>query len=162
MINLEEKVIKVSEELMKYLGFEIIKVSLLNGKPNILKLIIDRRDEEKVSIADCQLVSRHISTLLNVENVIPRSCSLEVSSAGVERPLLKLKDYVRFLNRAVKIELNCLLEGQGRYQGKIVKIENDNIWLELSNYCLLIPFNLIKKANLTMTEELFKKLLNKH
>ncbi len=162
MDSLEERVMKVSDKLMEYLGLEIIKVNLVKGTPNILKLIIDRKDEAKVSLADCQLVSKHISTLLDVENIMPLSYCLEVSSAGIERPLVRLADYIRFLNRVIKVELNWLFEGQVRYQGKIVRIENNNISLELQDRCLLIPFGAIKRANLVMTQELFKKLLNKY
>jgi ribosome maturation factor RimP len=157
----EQKIANIIQSTINSLGFDLVKVSFLGKNSNMLEILIDRIDGNKVSIADCQIVSKNISILLDVEDIIKSKYYLAVSSAGVERPLLKLEDYNKFLDRDVKIRLRELLNGCSHYQGKIIKTEDNNIYLQVKGESLPIPFDLIKNAHLVLTEEMFKKSLNK-
>src|ERR1044071_1618799 len=110
--TLEQKVFEAIKETVNRLGFDLVKVSLQGPKSEILEILIDRADERKVSIADCKLVSRNISPLLDVEDLISERYYFHVSSCGIERPLVKFEDYVRFHGSDIKIKLNEPVNGR--------------------------------------------------
>lgn len=159
--NIEQKVTDIIINPLELLGFELVKVSLGGHNSRVLEILIDRLDQEKVSISDCQLVSRNISALLDVEEVILDKYYLEVASCGIERPLTKMNDFSKFIGQEAKIKLKELMNGCGNYQGKIIKVENENIQIEVNSEIISIPFELVKKARLVFTEEMFRIALNK-
>jgi ribosome maturation factor RimP len=159
---LEQKISEIIESTVNSLGFELVKLALTGVNSKVLEILIDKLDHSKVTIADCRQVSRNISTLLDVEDVITDEYSLEVSSCGVERPLVKFNDYVRFVNSEVKIKLKEQVNGRLKYQGVIMKAEDNNIELKPDQEELvLIPYDIIKNAKLVLTDKMFRELLNK-
>lgn len=159
---IEQQIIEIIQETLETLGFDLIKVTLKGTTHKVLEILIDRIDGEKVSIQDCKNVSHNVSALLDVEDIIADKYFLEVASAGIERPLIKFQDYIRFQGREVNIKLKSLLKEQHRYQGKIMKAENDQIYLATSTGEIVILFDMIKKASLVLTEEMFKNLMTKN
>src|SRR3984893_1407163 len=94
----------IAERVAAPAGIEIVEVELKgSGKHYLLRIYIDK--PEGVTHADCELVSREMSAILDVEDPIPGTYELEVSSPGVERPLLKLQDWQRFTGKKVKVVL---------------------------------------------------------
>ncbi len=157
----EQKITEIIKQTLEDLGFEIVKISIKNAKIKILEILIDRLDGEKVSVIDCKKVSRNISTLLDVEDIFEYEYNLEVSSAGIERPLTSLQNYARFIGSNVQIRLKELMNNCGHYRGVIVSCDDNIINLKLkNNENLKIPFDLIKSGHLVMTDEMFRKLLN--
>ena len=159
---IEQKVATIIKDTVKTLGFDLVKVSLQGAQSNVLEILIDRLGNSKVSIADCKLVSKNISALLDVEDVISDKYYLHVASCGVERPLVKFEDYQRFLNHDVKVKLKEPVEGRSKYSGVISKAENDNVEITTEDKKIIsTAFDNIKGANLVMTDEMFRNLLNK-
>ena len=159
---IEQKVANIIKDTVKTLGFDLVKVSLQGAQSNILEILIDRLDNSNVSIAECKLVSKNISALLDVEDVISDKYYLHVASCGVERPLVKFEDYERFLNRDVKVKLKEPVEGRAKYRGVISKAEDDNIEIITEDKKIIsMAYDNIKGANLVLTEEMFRSLLNK-
>lgn len=162
MSNLiEQSITKIIEATVHDLGFEIVKISLSGVETKTLEILIDRLDNQKVSIEDCQLVSRNISALLDIEDIIPDKYYLHLSSAGAERPLTKIEDYNKFTGREVKVKLKERVNNCGHFKGKIVKTENNSVEIEVKEGNIWIPFNQIKNAHLVMTDKMFRELLNK-
>ena len=161
MQTIEQQIAEAIQSTLEDLGFDLVKVNFKGTTNKILEILIDRLDGTPVSVIDCRNVSRNISAILDVEDIIADQYYLEVASAGIERPLTKLKDYLRFVGREVNIKLNKSLNGQTRYQGEIVQVINSEIHLRVKKKMVEIPFEQIKKASLVLTEEMFKRLLNK-
>ncbi len=161
MQTIEQQIIDAVQDNLKDLGFDLVKVTLKGSTHKVLEILIDRLDGEKVTIIDCRNSSRIISALLDVEDIISDKYFLEVSSAGIERPLIKFEDYTRFLGREATIKLKELLNGQTRYQGKIVKAEDNKIHLNNHGEDIVFSFDMIKKASLVLTDEMFRNLMNK-
>lgn len=161
MQTIEQQIIDAVQDNLKDLGFDLVKVTLKGSTHKVLEILIDRLDGEKVTIINCRNSSRIISALLDVEDIISNKYFLEVSSAGIERPLIKFEDYTRFLGREVTIKLKELLNGQTRYQGKIVKAEDNKIHLNNHGEDIVFSFDMIKKASLVLTDEMFRNLMNK-
>lgn len=167
---MEQQIIDAITETIEDFGFELVKVSLSGGERKILEVVIDKPGEGGVSIGDCKKVSRDISAVLDVENIISGKYYLEVSSAGAERPLVKITDYEKFAGRVIKIHLKQAISEKLKYKGTIQKLEGDTVFLEISGdvvekanlpKILEIDFNNIKRANLVFTDEMFKKIMNK-
>jgi ribosome maturation factor RimP len=121
----------------------------------VIRVIIDRdvpglEIGSGVSLEDCTAVSRDVSTALDVhEDILPSSgYRLEVSSPGLERPLVKLKDFERFSGREVKVRTRTAIDKQRRFRGKLVGVHDHSIQLDQDGKVLLIPHEDIAQANL--------------
>jgi ribosome maturation factor RimP len=123
----------------------------------VIRVIIDREVPgvevgSGVSLEDCTGVSRDVSTTLDVhEDLIPSALGayrLEVSSPGLERPLVKLADFERFSGREVNVRTQTPIEQQRRFRGKLLRVVGQSIELDQDGKVLLIPHGDIAQANL--------------
>ncbi len=148
--------------LANSLGFEIVKITFSGSVRKVLEISIDRLDHQSVTIKDCKDVSMHFATLLDVEDIISDKYYLEVSSAGIERPLVKLEDYERFKNRIAKVKLCNPYEGSRNFQAEITGVENSKVMLKLPNSAVVaFEFQEIKHAKLIFSESMFRESLSK-
>ena len=161
MQTIEQQVVEAVRDTVENLGFDLVKVTFKGSVHKILEILIDRIDGKQIAVGDCRSVSRHVSAILDVEDIIADKYYLEVSSAGIERPLTQFKDYIRFAGKEVNIKLSESLNGQTRYQGKIVQAIDNKIHLGIKEETVIIPFEIIKKSSLVLTDEMFRSLLNK-
>jgi ribosome maturation factor RimP len=133
----------ILEQTIPGLGYELVDVEISPAK--IVRVFIDK--PEGVTIEDCENVSHHLSKLFLVEEI--EYNRLEISSPGVERPLKKLEDFIRFNGQTVKVKLHELLNEQKVYQGKIMAVEGHIIKLSIEkNEILEIDFNNLSRARL--------------
>lgn len=128
---------------------------LREPKGAVIRIIIDREAPgleigSGVSLEDCTGVSRDVSTSLDVhEDLLPSGAfRLEVSSPGLERPLVKLSDFERFTGREVKVRTQTPIRQQRRFRGKLLRVVDQSIELEQDGEVLLIPHGEIAQANL--------------
>jgi ribosome maturation factor RimP len=92
-LQMEEKIRLLLEPVIDSLGLELVKLSFQGGNRKVLEILIDRKDGNKVQVKDCREVSKNVSAILDVEDIIKDKYFLEVASAGIERPLVILKDF---------------------------------------------------------------------
>ena len=112
----------------------------------ILRLIIDR--ENGVTLDDCTAVSREVSQLLDIEDIIEQVYNLEVSSPGLDRPLKSMGDFQRFTGRKAKVTTREPIQGNQVFIGRINKVEDELIILEVGQQELSIPFSEVARARL--------------
>jgi ribosome maturation factor RimP len=146
--EIRERVMKIIEPVIDSLGIELDDVELgkMRGKA-LLRVTIDK--DGGVSIDDCERVSREIEALLDVEDPIPYSYTLEVSSPGLDRPLRKPGDFTRFSGHKVRIVTHEPVGKQTFFVGEILKAGNSDVELSLSkNKKVVIPYNNISRARL--------------
>jgi ribosome maturation factor RimP len=146
--ELKNKIKEIIEPVINALGVELEDVELnkMKGKA-LLRVIIEK--SEGVTIRDCELVSREIEALLDVEDPIPYSYVLEVSSPGLDRPLKKPKDFIRFSGRMVRVVTHNPVDKQTFFVGKLVEANDDEIVLLLQkNRRIAIPYENIARARL--------------
>jgi ribosome maturation factor RimP len=126
-----EKIREIAERVAADSGLEVVEVDLRGGgKARMLRITIDK--PEGVSHEDCANLSRQVSTILDVEDVVPGSSyTLEVSSPGLDRKLMKPADYDRFAGSLVKVTLREPVEGQTHYEGRLEAPQEGRITLEL-------------------------------
>ena len=137
-------------------GVELVDVRYLREpKGAVIRVFIDRSVPglevgSGVSLEDCTAVSRDVSTSLDVhEEVLPSGAfRLEVSSPGLERPLVKLSDFERFSGHEVKVKTQTPIERQRRFRGTLLRVVDQSIELDQDGKVLLIPHADIAQANL--------------
>lgn len=128
-------------------GVELVDVKLLGrGSNTILRVFIDR--EGGISLNDCATVSRDIEALLDVESPITHGYTLEVSSPGIDRPLKKIEDFVRYKGKKARIVIDGLIENQSFFVGYLKEVRGEEILIELEKKTVAIPHGMIKKARL--------------
>lgn len=158
---MERKIAELVEDTVNDLGFGIVKIAINGSANKIVEIFIERLDGEKIEVGDCQLVSRNISAILDVEDIISGKYFLEVSSAGLERPLVKLQDFEKYADSEVKIRLKEPHNGNLSFRGKLLGVIDSKIRLKSKNVEIGFDFENIRRANLVLTDEMFRKLLNK-
>lgn len=148
----------VVEPVCRAHGVELVQVSqvTVHGS-SVLRVLIDRPGAEGqagsgVTVADCQAVSRDLGPALDVHEVLSGSYRLEVSSPGLDRPLVKLRDYARFLGRRVKVSTRAPQpDGRGgerrKFQGQLLGVDGEMVRLEVEGSVLVLPIAAIAKAN---------------
>jgi ribosome maturation factor RimP len=129
------------------MGMELVEVEFKKEQGQwILRVYIDC--EGGVRLQDCEKVSREIEPLLDVEDPVTHSFTLEVSSPGLQRPLKKISDFQRFQGKLAKIKLYTPIDGERKFCAHILRVEEDQIILDREGKDLRVPFAKIAKANL--------------
>jgi ribosome maturation factor RimP len=135
------------EPVVTDLDIELVEIQFRRESSGwVLRLIIDK--EAGVSLDDCTEVSREVGRLLEVEDPIEHSYRLEVSSPGLERPLRKDKDYLRFKGRKAKIKTREPVDGQWVFIGTIEQFQDRVLTLQTDLGKITLPLDMIAKARL--------------
>ena len=109
----------------------LVRVQLTGGIRKVLQIMIERLDDQPINVDDCSTVSRLVSVLLDVQDPIKDPYTLEVSSAGLERPLVKPQDYQRFCGETIVVTTQQLVNGRKRFQGRLASANENEITLEV-------------------------------
>lgn len=150
-----DRVQEIATRVAAAYGLEIFDIAMRRERGGeVLRVVLDRpgpaaTPEDSVSIGDCEKVSHELSTILDVEDVIPGAYTLEVSSPGLDRPLRNADDYRRFAGRAAKIVTREPVDRQTAFAGRIRGIEGDAVLFENEGGKeVRLPLNLISRARL--------------
>ena len=150
---IEERVQAIAERVAIDHGLELVHAEVAgpDNKP-IVRIFIDK--PTGVTHKDCSEMSIYVGTILDVEDFIHSSYTLEVSSPGLERGLYKRKDYERFSGRLAKLKSRAPVNGQRNFRGRLLGIEGDEVVIEdRTSGRVSIDFNSIVKANLELEVE---------
>lgn len=144
--NVVEKVEKLVLPIVKEMGLELVDIEFMqDGGYWYLRVFIERENDE-ISLGDCATLSNKIDE--DVDRIIDQKFFLEVSSPGVERPLKKIEDFIRFSGEKIKVALKHKLEDQKNFDGILKEVKEDIIVLITEGKELEIPFKEIRKANI--------------
>jgi len=129
-------------------GYELVELELKgSGNNSVLRIYIDKPGG--VSHSDCGLVSEQVGTVLDVEDVIPYQYTLEISSPGLDRKLVRESDYTRFEGKQAKIQTRIPLQHQKVFKGRLRGLRDGSVLLELQSGSVLeIPLDVIQEARL--------------
>ena len=143
-----DRVRQLVTEVIEGQGYELVEFGLKGGgKTWILRVFIDKPDG--ISHQDCGLVSEQLGTVLDVEDLIPFSYTLEVSSPGLDRKLVKDSDYTRFAGKLAKVQTRVPLQNQKTFKGRLRGLQGGNVLLEMPKGGLMeIPLDVIHEARL--------------
>lgn len=160
--GLEARVSRIVEPVANGLGFSLVRVKIT--QENGMTLQIMAEDENgRFTIVNCETLSKDLSPVLDVEDPIDREYHLEVSSPGIDRPLVRKRDFAAYVGHEVKIELNDMINGRKRFRGFIKAVDEEAVTITLPDapagtdpdHRLL--FTTLAEAKLVMTDALMEK-----
>ncbi|MDA0994326.1 MAG: ribosome maturation factor RimP [Proteobacteria bacterium] len=145
-----DEIVKLLEPAIEHLGYELADLELkTGGRDGIIRLFIDKADG--VGIEDCEIVSRHVSAILDVEDPVQSNYSLEVSSPGLDRTLTKPAHFKRFMGQDVRVKLRFPLSGRRNFRGALKSADDEKIEVEVDGELHSLSIATIESARLIPT-----------
>ncbi len=146
MATREETIRKFVEPVVAALGLQLWGIEYLGqGRHTLLRIYLDK--EGGINIDDCADASRHISSILDVEDPISSEYTLEVSSPGLDRLLFTLEQMKQYAGQTVKLRLTENFEGRRNYSGVLKDVVNNELVLVVDDHQYVFPYELVEKAN---------------
>jgi ribosome maturation factor RimP len=164
--GVEAKVANIIEPEIEDLGYRLVRVKLSNINGATLQIMAERPDGT-MNVAGCEEVSRAISPVLDIEDPISQAYHLEISSPGIDRPLVRLSDFVTWAGHTAKLETHQIVNGRKRYKGMIISVAGNDITFrreapnEGEDPEFILPITEIKDAKLVMTDDLITEALKR-
>ena len=156
------EITRLIEPSLSAMGYQLVRVQLTGGhhRPTV-QIMAERADGSGMTVAHCTEVSRAVSALLDVADPLPASYMLEVSSPGIDRPLVKPADYQRFAGYEARIDTRWPVGGKRRFRGRLLGLDNDAVRVKTDEGEIALPFAEIERAKLVMTDELIAASLRR-
>lgn len=162
----EARIARIVEPVVNDLGFRLVRIKLSSMNGLTLQIMVERPDGT-MDVSGCEAVSKAISPVLDIDDPIEKAYHLEVSSPGIDRPLVRRGDFEQWAGHVAKMETRSLINGRKRYKGRILKVEGDDVTFrrdeagpgEDENFTL--PLGEIAEAKLTLSDELIREALRR-
>ena len=136
------------------MGYEIVQIRLIGGARQTLQVMIDREDGQAMTVDDCAEISRTVSAILDVDDPISGAYALEVTSPGIDRPLVRASDFERFAGFEARVEMSRAIDGRKRFRGRLTGVIDDRVRMDVQGDEVELPLADIDKAKLVLTDEL--------
>ena len=157
--GLEAQIARIVEPVANDLGYSLVRVKMTQENGLTLQIMAEDANG-RFAITDCERLSKEISPALDVEDPIDREYHLEVSSPGIDRPLVRARDFRTYIGHEAKIELGELINGRKRFRGIIAAVDDESVTMKLPdapkdtdpNHRL--PLSALAEAKLVMTDAL--------
>lgn len=162
--GLDLRIAEIIEPTLEEMDFRLVRVRLLNQNGLTLQIMCERNDGT-MNVEDCEAVSMAISPVLDVEDPVDKAYHLEVSSPGIDRPMVRKSDFERWAGHLVKCETSVLLDGRKRFRGKIAETNAEGFTLERDQIGygeeprVVVPYSALAEAKLILTDDLIRDAL---
>ena len=155
----------LAEPVLQDLGFRLVRVKISGREGQTVQIMAERPDGS-MNIDDCERVSRELSPLLDAHDPVTAAYRLEISSPGIDRPLVRPSDFEDWAGHEAKIELKEPVDGRRRFQGRIEGFEDGEVRLDVTldqigQTTMGFPLGLVSEARLVMTDELIRESLSR-
>ncbi len=153
--GLEGRIVHAIAPTLVDMGYELVRVAVLGRAVPTVQVMADRADGSLIAVEDCEAISHAVGAVLDVDDPIPGAWNLEVSSAGIDRPLTRAKDWVRFAGHQAKAEVNFPIDGRKRFAGVVLGADATygRMRLETGDEVAL-PLDDVRRAKLVLTDAL--------
>ena len=164
--GLEAKVASIVEPEINDLGYRLVRVKISGVNGMTLQIMAERPDGT-MNVEGCEEISRAISPVLDVEDPIDRAYHLEISSPGIDRPLVRKSDFATWSGHVAKLETHAMINGRKRYKGLILKVDGDEITFRREAPAsgedpeFVLGAADIKEAKLVLTDDLISEALRR-
>lgn len=164
--GLAARIAAVAEPVIEGLGYRLVRVRV-SGSDGCTVQVMSERSDGTLTIEDCEEISRALSPVMDVADPVPQAYRLEVSSPGLDRPLVRRSDFERHVGHLAKIEMNIVTEGRKRFRGILLGVEGDLARLRRDDAKaddkveVLLPIEDMAEAKLVLTDELIAEALRK-
>ena len=164
--GMDARVAAIILPVLRAIGFRLVRVRLFAQNGLTLQIMAER-DDGTMTVEDCEEVSRALSPVLDVEDPIEKAYHLEVSSPGIDRPLVRKSDFATWTGHLVKVETSILVADRKRFRGRIASVDADAVLIERDQAAygeepkVRVPFDAIAEARLVLTDDLIREALTK-
>lgn len=164
--GIDARIAMIIQPVLRGIGFRLVRVRL-SGQNGLTLQIMAERNDGTMTVEDCEEVSRAISPALDVEDPIEKAYHLEVSSPGIDRPLVRKSDFTTWLGHLVKMETSTLVTDRKRFKGKIAEADEEGILIQRDQAAygeapsVRVPYDAIAEARLILTDDLIRDALSK-
>lgn len=162
--GLDARVAAIVEPVIEDLGYRLVRTMISAANGCTLQIMAERPDGT-MTVEDCETISRAVSPALDVEDPINRAYHLEISSPGIDRPLVRASDFERWAGHEVKIELAVMLDGRKRFRGTLLGVKDGAALVRLADVrkgepdTFELPLEDIGEAKLVLTDDLITAAL---
>lgn len=137
------------------MGFELVRLAVLGREHMTIQIMADRADGGLITVEDCEQISHYLSTVFDVEDPMTSAWTLEVSSAGIDRPLTRPKDWIRFAGHLARVETHFPVDGRKRFNGVILGSDGTTGTMRLDDGTeAILTLSDIRRAKLVLTDAL--------
>jgi len=159
-LTLEARLNALIAPIVDAAGYELVRVRVTGGAAKTLQVMAERPDKT-MTAEDCARLSRALSPALEAADPIDGNYNLEVSSPGIDRPLVREKDFEDWRGRLAKLELNRLVEGRKRFKGVLAGLDDGKVAFDIDgeDETALFPMEWIASAQLILTEDLIRETM---
>ncbi|KPF44510.1 ribosome maturation factor RimP [Rhizobium sp. AAP43] len=162
--GLDRRIADIIEPVLVAMDFKLVRVRMMNQNGLTLQVMAERNDGT-MTVEDCEAVSTAISPALDVDDPVDKAYHLEVSSPGIDRPMVRKSDFTRWKGHLVKCETSILVDNRKRFRGTIADVTHEAFTLERDQVAygeeprVTIPFNALAEAKLILTDDLIRDAL---
>jgi ribosome maturation factor RimP len=162
--GIDARVAQIIEPVIVELGYQLVRVKLSNQNGLTLQIMAERPDGT-MTVNDCEAISMAISPVLDVEDPIDKQYNLEISSPGIDRPMVRKGDFLKWQGHIIKCETSVMVEGRKRFKGKILQVTEEGFVLERDQIGygeepqVNIPFASLAEGRLILTDDLIRDAL---
>jgi len=140
---------------LEAMGFEIVRIAVTNGRQPTLQVMADRADGSLISVDDCAEISQALSAIFDIEEPLTGAYDLEVSSAGIDRPLTRPKDFTAYAGFEAKVETKAPVAGRKRFRGLLKGVNGaGDVLIDVDGVETVVPMDSIGNAKLVLTDAL--------
>lgn len=140
------------------MGYTLVRVRVSGGRSQQIQIMAEHKNLATMTVEDCATISRAISALLDVEDPVAGPYNLEVSSPGLDRPLVCPADYVRFKGLLACLDVTRPVNGRKRFRGRIADADTATVTVETDGGPIELDFGDIAKASLVITDDLLRSV----
>ena len=149
-----DEIARIIEPSLEAMGYRVVRIAFIGARGATLQIMAERTDAAAMTVEDCAEISRAASALLDLADPIASAYTLEVSSPGIDRPLVRPEDYERFAGFEARIELARPLDGRKRFRGRLLGRSDAGARILAETGEVTLPFDAIARAKLVLTDEL--------
>lgn len=162
--GLPARVAAIAGPVVEQLGYRLVRIRVSSAEECTIQIMAERPDGT-MTVDDCEAISRALSPVFDVNEPIDRAYRLEISSPGIDRPLVRRSDFERYAGHLVKVEMEVPVAGRKRFRGILDGVEGDNARLTRDDPkagedpAVLLPITDMGEAKLVLTDELVSEAL---
>ena len=164
--GIDARIALIVQPVLRAIGFRLVRIHL-SGQNGLTLQIMAEREDGTMTVQDCEEVSRAVSPALDVDDPIEKAYHLEVSSPGIDRPLVRKSDFGNWIGHIVKMETSVMVADRKRFRGKIAEADEEGILIQRDQAAygeeptVRVPFEAISEARLILTDDLIRDALSK-
>lgn len=164
--GIDARIALIVEPVLSAIGYRLVRVRLTGQNGLTLQIMAERADGT-MTVEDCETVSRAVSPALDVDDPIDKAYHLEVSSPGIDRPLVRKSDFANWQGHLVKLETSVMVAERKRFRGRIAAADDTGITIDRDapgygeEPTVRVPFDAISEARLILTDDLIRDALSK-